>query len=71
MPIILEEITSDDDNAMECAGYVRIATFKDRGAFEASGFETDVNGPLRATEVNEQDGFDNFTIWADHPDHRQ
>jgi len=71
MSIILEEITNDDDSAMECAGYVRVATFKNRAAFAASGFKTDVTGPLRATEVDEQDGFDNFTIWADDPQHRQ
>lgn len=71
MSIILEEITGDDDSAMECAGYVRIATFRDRAAFDASDFKTDVTGSLRATEVDEQDGFDNFTIWADGPHHRQ
>ncbi len=67
MSIKLEEICSDGYDAMICAGYMRIKTFKDRAAFEASGFETDVRGPFRATEYAEADGCDNFEIWADDP----
>jgi hypothetical protein len=67
MTISLAEICADSDDAMICAGYMRIATFKNREAFEASDLRPAVEGPFRATELNELDGYDNFTIWADDP----
>lgn len=67
MAIKLEEICSDDYGPMICAGFMRIATFKNRKAFEASDFKTNVRGPFLATEYPDDDVYDSFEIWANDP----
>ena len=63
MSIKLEEVCEDSENAMICAGYMRIGSFPDSAAFEASNFTTEVPGPYRATNVG------TFDIWADDPEY--
>jgi len=57
----LTEVSNDSEEGMICAGYVRLASFLNREAFEASDFDPALPPPYRATTGA------TFDIWADDP----
>jgi len=60
--IEIVEVTNDSEIGMICAGYVRLASFLSREAFEVSEFRPSLPPPYRATSNNST-----FDIWADDP----
>lgn len=62
----LVEVTHDSEIGMICAGYVCIASFSDRQAFdEAHDFKPPLPPPYRATSGV------TFDIWADDPQFKE
>ncbi len=63
--VVLDEVCRDSEDAMICAGYMRIASFSNRAAFVASDWLPIQAGALIATELL------TFDIWADDPQHAE
>lgn len=61
----LVDVTNDSEEGMVCAGYVRLASFPNREAFEVSKFRPHLPPPYRATSSTM------FDIWADDPQFKE
>jgi hypothetical protein len=65
MTIELDEITTDNEGAMLCSGYIQIASFKNWKEFKESNFCPSLPPPYRASTSGAS-----VIIWADDPQFR-